>query len=210
MDRRHAGRLTPHPLPPTINRNSLTRTPQGLPMLIARIVPAFALAVLIVAPAHAAADDDDQPKFPTVEEIEKLPTGLKATRTAKGDLRGKYKWYYKTTVTAVDDDVTIEEFGVFWFVDGKWVNGMSITGKPYGAAEFAEWYTCENAKIPKGKSFADPTNWSSGNELFAHESRWYYIGIDSKGRRVKGEAIVEHKAEIDPKKPKDPEPDESE
>ena len=34
--------------------------------------------------------------------------------------------------------------------------------------------------------------------------RWYYVGIDPKGEKVKGEAVIELKGEIDPKKPKDP------
>jgi hypothetical protein len=109
------------------------------------------------------------------------------------------------TVSAIDQDVTIIEFGALFQSDGRWVNGRTITGKPYTADELADWYKCPKALLKKGQSYSDPTNWSSAGELKAHKARWYFVGIDAKGRKVKGEATVECKAEIDPKKPKDPE-----
>ena len=73
------------------------------------------------------------------------------------------------------------------------------------AEEFAEWYKCPKAALKKGEAVEDPTNWSTDAELRAGKTRWYFVGTDSKGKRVKGEAVIELKAEIDPKKPKDPE-----
>jgi hypothetical protein len=54
-------------------------------------------------------------------------------------------------------------------------------------------------------SHAGPPNWSTAAELRADKTRWYFVAIDGKGRRVKGEAVIGLKAEVDPKKPKDPE-----
>jgi len=156
----------------------------------------------------------DEPKFISPEEFDKLPEGIKvvhepkialATLTGKSERRAKYTWWYKTSVSATEGDVTIVEFGGFDWKDGKWINGGSFTGKPYRAAEFAEWYKCPKAVLKKGESYSDPTNWTSGAELRAVKTRWYFIGIDAKGQKVKGEAVIELKAEIDPKKPKDPE-----
>lgn len=175
----------------------------------AEITVAFGL-VLLGSPSLGA----DKPKFITPEELDKLPEGIKvahepkaalATLTGKSERRAKYTWWYKTTVSATDGDVTIVEFGAFAWVDGKWVNGGSFTGKPYSSDEFAEWYKCPKAVLKKGETFSDPTNWSSAPELHAGNMRWYFIGVDAKGKRVKGEAVIEIKAEIDPKKPKDPE-----
>ncbi len=156
----------------------------------------------------------DEPKFLTPEELDKLPAGIKvvhepnpalATLTGKSERRAKYTWWYKTTVSAPAGDVTIVEFGAFMRKDGKWVHLGTFTGKPYSTGEFAEWYKCPKAILKKGESVADPTNWSSAPELRVGKTRWYYLGIDSQGKKVKGEAIIELKAEIDPKKPKDSE-----
>ncbi|MEX2186325.1 MAG: hypothetical protein WD875_06010 [Pirellulales bacterium] len=183
----------------------------------ARRIGLLAIIALCAAPLVAA--EDGELTFPTVEELDKLPTGIKvvhepdvvlATLSGKNTRRGKYTWWYKTTVTATDADVTIEQFGAFVQVDGKWVNGGSFTGKPYNAEQFAEWYSCDKANIRKGKSAADPKNWSTSDELAAAKMRWYFIGVDATGRRVKGEATVEIKAEIDPKHSKDAEPKDGE
>jgi hypothetical protein len=169
--------------------------------------------LLVVALANSPVGADESKPI-TPEELDKLPDGIKvvhepktalATLTGKSARRAKYTWWYKTAVSATDTDVTIVEFGAFTWRDGKWVTTGTITGKPYTGEEFAEWYKCPKATIKKGKSYSDPTNWSSEAELKAGKTRWYFIGTDAKGNRVKGEAVVELKAEIDPKKPKDPE-----
>jgi hypothetical protein len=179
------------------------------PFRTAVIASVFGVA-LVALPALAA----DEPTFITAEELDKLPTGIKvvhkpktalATLTGKSERRAKYTWWYKTTVSAIDADVTIEEFGAFVWLDGECVNGGTFTGKPYAAEEFAEWYKCPKAVLKKGKAYSDATNWSSAPELQAMKMRWYFVGINSQGRRVKGEAVIKLKAEIDPKKPKDSE-----
>ena len=163
---------------------------------------------LVGVPALAA----DEPTFITAEELDELPTSIKvvhkpkaalATLTGKSERRAKYTWWYKTSVSATDEDVTIEEFGALVWWDGKWVNGGTFTGKPYAAEEFAEWYKCPRAVLKRGESFSDPTNWSSADDLRALKTRWYFVGVDAKGKRVKGEAVIKLKAEIDPKRPKD-------
>lgn len=170
--------------------------------------------VLSVALVGSTILGADEPKFITPEELDKLPEGIQvvhepkaalATLTGKSERRAKYTWWYKTTVSAPDGDVTIVEFGAFTWEDGKWVTARTITGKPYAAEEFAKWYNCPKAVLEKGKSFSDPTNWSADGELRAGKMRWYFVGTDPKGKKVKGEAVIELKAEIDPKQPNDPE-----
>jgi len=162
--------------------------------------------------AEKAAARVDETKFITPEELDKIPVGIKvvhepkvslATLTGKSERRSKYTWWYKTTVSAATE-VTIVEFGGFAWQEGKWVVAGSFTGKPYAAEEFAEWYRCPNAILKPGTLYSDPTNWSTAPELKAGKTRWYFIGVDGQGRRVKGEAIIELKAAIDPNKPEDP------
>ena len=153
----------------------------------------------------------DDPKPTTIQELDKLPVGLKvvhdpnpvrATETSRSKQLGKYTWWFKTTVTSTGSDVKIVEFGAYGWHNGKWVFS-NFSGKPFSAKNFAAWYSCPGGVIKKGKAYTDPTNWGSAQELIGSKARWYYIGVDSKGRRVKGDAVLEAKGEIDPKRPKD-------
>jgi hypothetical protein len=171
------------------------------------------ISAVLLCSTDLIASAAEEPKAITPDDLDKLPEGIKvthepkaalATLTGKSKFRLKYTWWYKTTVASTGDDVTIVEFGGFYWVEGKWVGGGSITGKPYTGKEFADWYKCPNAVLKKGKDCSDPTNWSTAPELVGGRCRWYFIGLDKNGRRVKGEAVIELKAEIDPKKPKDP------
>ena len=173
------------------------------------ICTALLVAFCFPQPTLLAAADD--PKPTTIESLDKLPVGLKvvhdpnparATESDSDKRRSKYTWWYKTTVNSTDQDVKIVEFGAYVWHEGKWVFS-NFSGKPFSSKDFAQWYSCPDALIKEGKAYADPTNWGSGESLIARKARWYYIGVDSKGRRVKGEAVIEQKGEIDPKRPKD-------
>jgi hypothetical protein len=177
-----------------------------------RYLSVLALTVLFASLCHPCRGADEE-KGITPEEFDKLPVGIKvvhkpevalATLSGKSERRSKYTWWYQTSVSAIEGDVTIVEFGGFRWQEGKWINGGTFTGKPFTAKEFADWYKCPEAVLKKGESYSDPTNWSTNAELVESKQRWYFIGVDGKGRRVKGEAVIELKAEIDPKKPKDP------
>jgi hypothetical protein len=156
----------------------------------------------------------DEAKFITPEDLDNLPEGIKvthepkaawATLSGKSERRSKYTWWYRTTVSTIKTDVTIVEFGGFTWEKGKWVAGRSFTGKPFTGEDFAGWYKCPKSILKRVESYSDPTNWSTAEELVAGKTRWYFVGVDDNGKRVKGEAVIELKSEIDPKKPKDPE-----
>lgn len=158
-----------------------------------------------------AAGPDDEVRPITLEALEKLPVGLevvhnpnpaRATETGKSDVRKKYTWRYATTVTAKNSDVRIVEFGAFIWTGEEWFLG-NYTGKPFGAKEFADWYGCADAVIKKGGSCSDAKNWGSAELLRSMKSRWYFVGINEAGERVRGDAVVEELAEMDPKNPKE-------
>src|SRR5690349_6901585 len=117
----------------------------------------------LVTPIRAA--DDAKPT--TIEELDKLPVGLKvvhdpnpalATETGGSERRSKYTWWYKTTVTSTGKDVRLVEFGAYAWHDGKWVFA-NFSGKPFPPKDFAEWYSCPDALIKEGKAYTDPSNW---------------------------------------------------
>lgn len=139
-----------------------------------------------------------------LEELEALPTGLTvqhnpnpvSARTG-GRSGRRYTWLYGTTVTALGQEtVTITEFGAFGWSRNQWVFG-TFTGKPFTAANFAEWYGCSDARIAPEYHCSDSLNWSGADSLRASRTRWYYIGVTSGGRRVKGEAIIEELPMVD-------------
>lgn len=157
------------------------------------------------------ADEADKPKFATPEDLDKLPVGLKvvhepkealATLTGKSTRRAKYTWWYKTTVSAKDSEVRIVEFGALVWRGDRW-GAVKFPAKPFTAEQFAEWFKCPKAILKVGKTYSDPLNWTSDETLKEGKTRWYFIGIDAKGRRVKGEAVIELRPNLDPKRPKD-------
>ncbi len=129
-------------------------------------------------------------------EVKHTPNPVKAMKDGRSSY--PYTWLFKTTVKAIEDDITIIEFGCFiWYEEEKrWVFS-NYTDKPFTNANFAEWYSCPNGKLLKGKEYSDPNNWGGSSEPSEAKSKWYYIGINSKGERVKGEAVIKELAELE-------------
>jgi hypothetical protein len=109
----------------------------------------------------------------------------------------RYSWIFKTEIRSLEGPVRITEFGVFYQDRGHWVLG-NFTGQPFTASEFEDWYSCPDAIVQPGEAYADEANWSGGERLRSSETLWYFIGIDADGRKVKGTAIVEELAQLQP------------
>jgi hypothetical protein len=140
-----------------------------------------------------------------LDELEKLPFGLKVVQTpdkVRADREGRsgraFTWSYKTSVTATNGSAVVEEFGSFVWREDKWVFS-TFTGKPFTSRDFADWYSCPGAKLAEGQEFSDGSNWSGGDALHGGKMKWYFIGVASDGRRVRGEAIVEILPEVSTK-----------
>jgi hypothetical protein len=137
-----------------------------------------------------------------LKELASLPQGLSVVhnpspvgaRYAIPD-QYQYKWFYGTSVSSSVGPVTIEEFGCFSKRGDLWLFA-TLTGKPYTAQHFSEWYNCPDSILKPGSKYTDETNWSAANCLQGGASKWYYIGIDPEGNRFKGEAVVELLAEL--------------
>ena len=77
----------------------------------------------------------------------------------------------------------------YWFGE-RWLFG-NYTEDPFSRQDFEKWYTCPDAILTSGSNFTDSSNWSASSCLSPGKSRWYFIGTDSNGVRVKGEGVVE-------------------
>jgi hypothetical protein len=133
----------------------------------------------------------------TVPDLDSIPTGLNVTyspplvEAQQGGRSGyRYTWSYSTSVSATGAPVTIEEFGALGWVNGEWVF-RDQERKTFSPKMFAEQYDCSKAKVLSGKTYTCKDNWSGADKLRPYRCKWYFIGTDERGRRVKGEAIIE-------------------
>ncbi len=144
-----------------------------------------------------------------------LKTGLKVTNEPETVYAGKFEkdtsffiWKMQTTVTSLNEDIKIIEFGDYKLNnDGTW-SIHTQTGYPFNTNDFKQWYfkskngnfTWENSKdgtIAKGEKYIDPNNWTLKNkELIYQKGIWYFIGINKKGEKVFGYARYENVPEI--------------
>jgi hypothetical protein len=137
----------------------------------------------------------------TIDDYEQLPIGIivyhdsNPVAAVKGVPNGRmraYTWNFKTTVSTIETELRIVEFGAHSWVDGEW----RLLQPSFSRQQFAEWYGCKDSLIVPDKTYADPKNWQTSNNLNAFLSRWYFIGEDAKGNRFRGDAVIYAKAKL--------------
>jgi hypothetical protein len=127
--------------------------------------------------------------------IEVIHTPDKVSAIEGGRSGHRFTWLHKTSVRSTVGDLTVVEFGAFVDLRGKW-EFSTYTGKPFTTADFADWYSCPNAKLIDSQNFTDPQNWTGADALHESSGLWYYIGEDSSGKRFRGVARVDTLAQI--------------
>ncbi len=144
------------------------------------------------------------PTSALLSELETLPVGLRVTHTP-AQVRGpvgpnadppdwRYRWIFKTEVSAVDRPVTITQFGILAWDGAKWILPPDQSRYNSGLLDqrtFVEWYSCPRARIEPGKPAVDPQNWAGSHERISFQQQWFFIGVDADGKRCKGEAVVQ-------------------
>ena len=137
-----------------------------------------------------------------LSDLESLPVGLEVIHTPNpvsartdGNSGYKYTWTFKTSVCSTDGPVAIYDFGCLMWKNDQWVLG-NFTKELFTQKDFIEWYSCPSGVVTSSSQFSDLSNWGAANCLGASKSKWFYVGIDDKGNRVKGEAIIEQAAEL--------------
>ncbi len=159
------------------------------------------LAVLCCGCSPQSSEADKLPPF-ELSDLDSLPIGLEVVHTPNSVLAQKgggsgydYTWTFQTTVRSTGAPVTIQEFGALMDENGKWVLG-NFTKKFFTQNDFAEWYSCPEGVVTSGNEFSDPSNWGGADCLRPGKTKWFFVGIDDKGNRVKGEAVVEQLAKL--------------
>jgi hypothetical protein len=152
-----------------------------------------AWAVLVLCPVLCVGCGGEVELLPP--PLETLPTGLKVTVSPPvveaqrgGPSSFEYTWTFSVLVESTTGPVQIEQYGYFDWVADQWVFG---SGRPFGPADFAKAYHCKGGMIMPGTVYECAENWRGDDNLQAFRSKWYFVGVDARGRRVKGESIVE-------------------
>ena len=163
--------------------------------------PRIASAILL-AGAFLTGCAGAEHRPPSFSELGSLPDGIRVSHSPNpvraqkgGPSKNNFSWLYTTTVSAVGGPVVIEQFGAFQFRNGHW-RFSTVTGEPFTPSQFTDWYSCPDALIEVGSTCSDPQNWTGSDQLRADKSLWYFIGRDSVGNRVKGQATIEQLAEL--------------
>ncbi|PHQ80688.1 MAG: hypothetical protein COB65_10975 [Thalassobium sp.] len=161
----------------------------------------FLLTILATACSTSTSDEVAVLAPTTIQfsaELDSLPVGIliqhsKDTVYAELNLkdpevRGIYKWGYATTVSAIDNEITITKFGGFDYHEGRWIESAGIYDRPFSTSEFEKWYSCPGGAMIPEASFTDSNNWTKGNKLNIDTRRalWYFIGVDETGKKWKG------------------------
>ena len=133
-------------------------------------------------------------------ELESIPEGIAVSHTPDPVRYTLYtptisgvQWQHSTTVSSMGGPVTIVEFGYFVERNGQWE--LSYT---YTSSDFAERYDSPKSELLPGKTYTDTRNQSAIDCVPEQMVKWYFIGLDAAGKRVKGEADLMLLTELDP------------
>jgi len=148
----------------------------------------------------ALREDDTSSKV--LAELESLPIGLEVVHTpgSVGSPKGPnqedwpYRWRFRTELRAIDRPITITRFGILAWDGSKWF--LPPDQRQYNAgildqATFTEWYRCTDATIQPGQPAVDPENWAGSYARAPFRQKWFFIGEDTQGQRLKGEGVVD-------------------
>jgi len=135
-----------------------------------------------------------------IASLDKLPVGIKITHEpakvtkVKGPLKGdwEYKWEFRTDIEAIDQPLTVTSFGILAWDGKKWtIDPANHNSGLMPATVFAEWYSCPGGKLEPGKPATDKANWAGSHQKAAFKQKWFVVAKDAKGKRYKGEQVVE-------------------
>jgi len=172
-------------------------------VVLASTLILFASAGLALADQEIAVSTDASEKL---RELESMPMGIAVSHTPNlarytfnpSNVSG-VEWQFSTTVSAMAGPVTISEFGYFVERNEQWeLNYEDELPLSFSSSDFANEFDCPNALMVPGKSYTNPENRSAIDCVPEQLVKWYFIGIDADGKRVKGEAGVKLITELDP------------
>ena len=131
------------------------------------------------------------------EELAALPVGIEVIRTClirvraerSVENRSKRYWRFTTTVKATSEPLIVQEFGCLVRHRGKWV--FNSNDGPLTGEVFASLYACPGAQLVTSNRYSFTMDWNCGRDEFPADLKWYFIATNSRGKRVKGDAILE-------------------
>ncbi len=171
-------------------------------IVLASTLILMASSGLALADKEIAESTDAHEKL---KELESMPVGIAVSHTPSpvlytlnaSNISG-VEWQFSTTVSAMTGSVTIVEFGYFVERNEQWTwNYENELPLFFTSSDFASEFDCPNALMVPGKSYTNPENQSAIDCVPEQFVKWYFIGLDAGGNRVKGEASIKLIAELD-------------
>jgi hypothetical protein len=172
-------------------------------VVLASVLVLITSAGLALADQEIAESTDASEKL---RELESMPVGIAVSHTPSpvrytlnpSNVSG-VEWQFSTTVSAMVGPVTIVEFGYFVERNEQWTfNYEKGLPQSFSYSDFTSEFDCPNALMVPGKSYTNPENRSAIDCVPEQHVKWYFIGIDADGNRVKGEAGLKLITELDP------------
>ena len=172
----------------------------------------FAPLLLVVAAASGCSlFNKPSSGTETLAELDSLPVGVEVTLPSysvrayddgpKAKDGERYVWSFRPTVQAKSGALTVLDYGVCYWKDGRWV--LSDFDHSRGADEaiddFDDDFECPEGRLLPGKSYVGAQEKSFGT-LEPRRLKWFVIAEDKDGARWKGEAEIELLAELESKK----------
>jgi hypothetical protein len=145
----------------------------------------------------------------TVEELDSLPVGIDVTLTAysvratdngpESKEGERYVWSYRPTVQAKAGKLTVVDYGVCSWQDGRWVLAEEdhYDDASQAAGEFEDDFPCPNGRLTPGQSYAGVQDYYS-DALEPVRLKWFVVARDESGNLWKGEAELDLLAELEP------------
>lgn len=145
-----------------------------------------------------ACSSDEQRSHPWPQKITELEEGITvkhsrdtvyATLNTKDpDTHGKFQLQFTTTVSSLEGDIKLKDFGAYLWRDNRW-EAVSIYDRPFNPEEFDKWYGGDKGSILEGKSYSDPDNWLAKLDQLSGdtvEALLYFTGFNEQGTKVVG------------------------
>jgi hypothetical protein len=156
----------------------------------------FAL-LFLTACAH-----EEQRSHPWPNKITKLEKGIlvkhsldtvyATLNTKDPNTHGKFQLQFTTTVSSLEGDIKVEEFGAYFWDGTKW-KATSIYNRPFNPEEFDKWYKGDNGFILEGKNYSDNDNWLAKGNVMSGDTintLLYFMGYNEQNEKVVGASEI--------------------
>ena len=143
------------------------------------------ILLLMFQTAFKQAEYGTPPEGLIPEKIQNIPRTIEVFHFPKINdpikIKNRYYWKHSTGILSKTDNITIIEYGAFLYYNNQW-----NLRKTYEIKELDKTFGTKKQKLDQAQPYIWKNNWRTDNRLFGGWALWYFIGIDSSGKKVCG------------------------